>query len=183
MLVQDFVSPDAFCMQEAPVLLIYDGLDTEMIASAMKIEGVDGMILAALDAADVNLMGPGSKKDDHECKPEDELMSRGVLDIQAMTFMRGRSVTNTYIILDEAQNCTPQQIFTIVTRLGEGSKVCVLGDPDQIDNANLDKYSNGLTFLSEMMRGSPLCWQVTFHDDECVRSPLANEAIRRLGRF
>lgn len=56
MLVQDFVSPDAFCMQEAPVLLIYDGLDTEMIASAMKKEGVDGMILAALDAADVNLM-------------------------------------------------------------------------------------------------------------------------------
>lgn len=120
------------------------------------------------------------RKDGAAFDPVEELISRGTLDMQAMTFFRGRSIQNTYICVDECQNCSPQQMLTLVTRAGEGAKIVLAGDPDQIDNAFLDRYSNGLTFVSEKMRGSPLCWQITFTDDECERSPLANEAIRRM---
>lgn len=112
--------------------------------------------------------------------PVEELISRGILQVQAMTFMRGRSIANTFVVIDEAQNCTPQQLLTLVTRVSQGTKIVLLGDTDQIDNPYLDKFSNGLTFVSEKMRGSKLCWQVTFQEDECERSALATEAIRRL---
>lgn len=120
------------------------------------------------------------RKDDVEESPTEELLARGALQIQAMTYMRGRSIRNNYIIIDEAQNATPQQLLALVTRPGVGTKIVICGDVDQIDHPYLDKYGNGLTFISEKMRGSSLCWQVTFTEDECERSPLALEAIRRL---
>lgn len=72
------------------------------------------------------------------------------------------------------------QVLSMITRAGEGSKIVLLGDPDQIDNPFLDRQNNGLVFASEKMKGSPLCWQISFTEDECTRSPLAKEAIRRL---
>lgn len=109
-----------------------------------------------------------------------DLFDRGIVTAQALAYMRGRSITNTWVIIDEAQNMTPLQAFGIISRCGVGTKIILAGDPEQIDSPNLDARTNGLSYASERMKGSPLCWQVTFNDDECVRSPLALEAIHRM---
>lgn len=109
-----------------------------------------------------------------------DLFDRGIVTAQALAYMRGRSITNTWIIIDEAQNMTPTQAFGIVSRCGEGSKIILAGDPEQIDSPHLDARTNGLSYASEKMKGSPLCWQVSFDDNECVRSALALAAIQRM---
>ena len=108
------------------------------------------------------------------------LFDNGLIVAQALAYMRGRSISNTWIIIDEAQNMTPLQAFGIISRAGVGSKIILAGDPEQIDSPYLDKWNNGLSYASERMKGSPLCRQVTFSADECERSPLAQEAIQRL---
>lgn len=108
------------------------------------------------------------------------LFDNGSIVAQAMAYMRGRSIANTWIIIDEAQNMTPLQAFGITSRVGAGSKIILAGDPDQVDNPYLNRWNNGLSFASDRMKGSRLCRQVTFSDDECERSPLALEAIKRL---
>ena len=112
--------------------------------------------------------------------PATDLFNNGVIVAQAMAYMRGRSICDNYIVIDEAQNASVNQILGLITRVGEGSKIVILGDPDQIDHPYLDRLSNGLSFASEHMKGSPLCWQLTFEESECTRSKLAAEAIARL---
>lgn len=109
-----------------------------------------------------------------------ELFERGIIEAEAMNFIRGRSFVNTYLIIDEAQNMTPKQVTGIITRAGKGTKVVLLGDPRQIDNPYLDEKTNGLSYASERMKGSPLCYQVTLTAEECERSELALDAIGRL---
>ena len=145
-------------------------------------EKVSPLLRSVFDNTNILIPPAISKKDGKPTgSAADELISRGILQVQSMSFMRGRSVNRTFIVLDEAQNCSPAQMLTIATRIANGSKLVVLGDPMQIDAQFLDIYTNGLTFLSERMRGSPLVWQVTFNESECERSLLATEAIRRLG--
>ncbi len=110
----------------------------------------------------------------------DEVFDRGYIDAQSLAYLRGRSITDTYVIIDEAQNCTPNQIFSIITRAGERSKFVIIGDPNQIDNPRLDKRNNGLVFALEHMKGSKLCEVMTFDESECTRSELAKEASDRL---
>lgn len=110
----------------------------------------------------------------------DYLCDTKIIDICPLAYMRGRSITNSYLIVDEAQNATRSQIRDIITRAGRGTKVVLLGDPNQIDNHLLDKWNNGLTYASEKMKGSSLCAQITFKESESVRSELATEAIMRL---
>ena len=110
----------------------------------------------------------------------DELISRKIIIPQAMAYMRGRSVTNTVIIVDEAQNMTPSQTLSMISRAGRGSKFCLIGDPNQIDHPFLDKQTNGLVYAAEGMRGSQCAAIVTFDESECTRSALAAEAIARL---
>ena len=105
---------------------------------------------------------------------------RGIVQIQAIGFLRGRSIVDTYFIIDETQNIEPDTIKSIVTRAAEGSKFIFLGDPTQIDNPNLTERYNGLVYLSEKMKGNPMCIQVTLTDDESVRSDLAREAAKIL---
>lgn len=147
-----------------------------------EVEKISPLLRPVFDAVDALMPTAEKGKDGTTGGPVAELLTRGVLEVQAMTYMRGRSIPNTFIIIDEAQNCTPNQLLTLVTRVSVGTKIVIMGDLDQIDNPYLDKYSNGLTFVSERMRGSELCWQLTFADDECERSRLANEAIHRLTR-
>jgi PhoH-like ATPase len=97
-----------------------------------------------------------------------------------MNFIRGRSITYTYLIIDEAQNLTPKQVKGIVTRVGKGTKVILLGDPQQIDNPLLDEKTNGLSYASKKMKGSPLCFQLTMLPAECLRSELAYDAAKRM---
>ena len=110
----------------------------------------------------------------------EELFDRGYISAQALNFIRGRSVAQTYLIIDEAQNLTPKQAKGIITRAGMGTKIILLGDPAQIDHPLLDERTNGLCYASEKMKGSPLCWQLTLTADECERSPLAMDAVRRM---
>ncbi|MCC8163733.1 MAG: PhoH family protein [Lachnospiraceae bacterium] len=110
----------------------------------------------------------------------DEIYGRGLIQAEALNFIRGRSIVNTYLIIDEAQNTTPDQIKGIITRAGKNTKLILLGDPNQIDRPFLDERTNGLSYASEHMKGCPLCWQVTMSAKECERSALAMEAIKRL---
>ena len=109
-----------------------------------------------------------------------EIFDRGIIKTEALNFIRGRSIVNTYLIIDEAQNMTPGQVKGIITRAGMGTKIILLGDPNQIDRPFLDERTNGLSYACEHMKGSPLCWQISLLADECVRSPLAVDAIKRL---
>lgn len=109
-----------------------------------------------------------------------EIFDRGLIQTEALTFIRGRSIIKTFLIIDEAQNMTPAQIKGIITRAGKDTKIILLGDPNQIDRPYLDERTNGLSYASEHMKGSSLCWQITMLPDECERSELATDAICRL---
>lgn len=110
----------------------------------------------------------------------DEIFERGIIQAEALNFIRGRSFVNTWLIIDEAQNMTPNQVKGIITRAGKGTKIILLGDPGQIDRPFLDERTNGLCYASEYMKGSPLCCQITLTAEECERSDLAMDAVRRL---
>ena len=109
-----------------------------------------------------------------------EIFARGIIQAEAMNFIRGRSIAQTYLIIDEAQNMTPAQVKGVITRAGKGTKIILLGDPGQIDRPYLDERTNGLSYAAAHMQGSPLCWQLTLDAGECERSPLAMDAIHRL---
>lgn len=110
----------------------------------------------------------------------DELFDRKIISAEAIAFIRGRSIVKQWVIIDEAQNLTPKQVKGIITRAGKGTKIILIGDPEQIDHPFLDIRTNGLSFASERMKGSPLCFQITLTDEECERSELAFEAARRM---
>lgn len=109
-----------------------------------------------------------------------ELMDRGVLNMQAVAYLRGRSIANSFIILDEAQNMTPNLMLMLLSRLGVGSKIVCLGDPNQVDNPHLSMRNNGLVYTIDRMKGSSLCEVITFEETECKRSPLAKEVAQRM---
>ena len=121
-----------------------------------------------------------SKQDKEYYEDGTNYFERGIVQIQAIGFLRGRSIVDTYFIIDETQNIEPDTIKSIVTRAGEGSKFIFLGDPTQVDNPNLTERYNGLVYLSEKYKDDPLCAQVTLTDNESVRSKLAREAAKKL---
>lgn len=100
------------------------------------------------------------------------------IQYRSINFMRGRSIQNSFFILDEGQNLTPHQIKTMITRIGEGSKMVVLGDLSQIDNKFLSAYSSGLTYVIERMKESKAVAHIQLKGSE--RSFLAQEANRLL---
>ncbi len=110
----------------------------------------------------------------------DELFDRKIINTEAIAFIRGRSIVKQWVIIDEAQNLTPKQVKGIITRAGAGTKIILLGDPEQIDHPFLDIRTNGLCYASEKMKGSTLCYQVTLTDEECERSELAYEGAKRM---
>ncbi len=120
--------------------------------------------------------GPGKKK--HKKKggiaPLDELVHKGKISLEAITYMRGRSIPFQYILIDEVQNLTPHEVKTLVTRVGEGSKIILAGDPYQIDSPYLDFASNGLVIVSERFKGQRLFGSVYLETTE--RSELSQLA-------
>lgn len=126
------------------------------------------------------LLRKGEKEDPAQIEMQlEDMKSMGIIKITSMAHIRGRSIPNSFIILDEAQNTSPNQMKTLLTRAGVGTKLVVLGDPEQIDTPKLTKHSNGLVCASNAHKGDELCAQITFTEDECERSPLAASAIRR----
>jgi len=95
---------------------------------------------------------------------------------EAIAYLQGRSIVGQYILIDEAQNLTPKQAKGIITRAGEGIKIVLAGDPEQINNPFLDSRTNGLSWAVEKMKGSPLHAHITL--TETKRSNLAMEAAR-----
>ncbi len=107
-----------------------------------------------------------------------ELVDMGVLVIEPLTFIRGRSIHNQYLIIDEAQNLTPHEIRTIITRVGDGTKIVLTGDPDQIDNPYIDSSSNGLTHVVEKLKKHTITAHITLTKGE--RSALSELAANLL---
>jgi PhoH-like ATPase len=107
-----------------------------------------------------------------------DLKGMGLLEVEAISYIRGRSIPRQFMVVDEAQNLTPHEVKTIVTRVGEGTKIVFTGDPYQIDNPYVDAESNGLTWLVERFKGQTLAGHVTLIRGE--RSELAELAANLL---
>lgn len=108
----------------------------------------------------------------------DDLVRSGVMEIEPLTYIRGRSIASQFMIVDEAQNLTPHEIKTILTRAGDGTKIVFTGDPFQIDNPYVDSLSNGLTYLVDRFRGEKIAASITLRKGE--RSKLAELAANLL---
>lgn len=103
----------------------------------------------------------------------DYLLDKGYISVEALGFLRGRSLTRQILFVDEAQNTSISQMKGILTRVGEGTKLVIAGDLNQIDNPRLDKRNNGLAYAIKLMSGDSLCCLFGFTDEETTRSPLA----------
>ena len=120
------------------------------------------------------LMGDGQANGSEEQsirQKVDKLLKDHVVELEALTYIRGRSIPRQYVIIDEAQNLTPHEVKTIISRAGEGTKMVLTGDPYQIDNPYLDSSSNGLTYAAERLKGQNLHGHITLQRSE--RSNLA----------
>lgn len=120
-------------------------------------------------------------KKDHELTQEPYfslLQDKGLIEIEAITFIRGRSIPNSFIVIDECQNLSVHELKTILTRSGEGSKVVLVGDLEQIDNSHLDIYTNGLSYAIERFKEHSIAAHVTLLKGE--RSQLATLASKIL---
>lgn len=108
----------------------------------------------------------------------EQLLKSSTIELEALTYIRGRSIPEQYVIIDEAQNLTPHEIKTIVSRAGEKTKMVLTGDPYQIDNPYLDAASNGLTYATERLKTHTIHGHMTLHTSE--RSRLAAVAAEFL---
>jgi len=108
----------------------------------------------------------------------DDLRERGTIEMEALTYIRGRSIPKQLILCDEAQNLSPHMIKTLITRVGEGTKIVFTGDPEQIDHPYLDASSNGLSYLVEKLKGEEIAGHVTLIKGE--RSRVAELGARLL---
>lgn len=140
-------------------------------------EKIDPLLRSAYDNLEVLLGNSDDKPEDIQDKIH-ELFERGYMKAEAVAYLRGRSIADTYIIVDEAQNLTPIQAKSIVSRVGAGSKLILLGDPSQIDRPRLDRYNNGLVYTIERMKGYANV--ITMIEPECTRSELSKVASMRM---
>ncbi len=115
-----------------------------------------------------------SKKPAHWRRGHEELLEMGLLQIEPLTYIRGRTIPKQFLIVDEAQNLTPHEVKTILTRAGVGTKIVLTGDIEQIDNPYVDGASNGLTYVVERFKNDVLAGHVTLLKGE--RSSLAEQA-------
>ncbi|MFW5967386.1 MAG: PhoH family protein [Persicimonas sp.] len=107
-----------------------------------------------------------------------ELLDMGIIEIEPLTYIRGRSLPNLFLVVDEAQNLTPHEVKTILTRVGEGTKIVLTGDPYQIDNPYVDSESNGLTYVVSKFKGESVAATISLFKGE--RSELAELAANLL---
>jgi PhoH-like ATPase len=105
-------------------------------------------------------------------------MDKGQIEVEAMTFIRGRSISNAFIVIDEVQNMTQHEIKTVLTRVGEGTKIVLTGDIEQIDNVYIDATNNGLSYVVERLKEEKITGHVTLLKGE--RSKVATIAATKL---
>jgi PhoH-like ATPase len=119
-----------------------------------------------------------SRADKRAGRGADELQDMGIIEVEPLTYIRGRSLPDQFMIVDEAQNLTPHEVKTVLTRVGENTKIILTGDPYQIDNPYIDSESNGLTHVVERFRDEPSAATITLFEGE--RSRLAELAANLL---
>jgi len=122
--------------------------------------------------------GARPEHDDRGQRGVQEFVALGYVEVEPLTYIRGRSIPNQFIIVDEAQNLTPHEVKTIITRVGENTKIVLTGDPYQIDNPYVDSSNNGLATVVERFKGEQLAGHITMIKGE--RSPLAELAANVL---
>lgn len=103
-----------------------------------------------------------------------------IIEITALSYIRGRTLRNTYVFCDEAQNATRNLVKDLITRAGDGTKIVLCGDPDQVDAPHLNAKNNGLVYAVDLMKDSPYSAIIKFDASQSVRSPLAKDAIQRM---
>ena len=126
------------------------------------------------------MRGQGGRYESHESVQMmvEDLFESGVIELCPLYAIRGRTLFKSFLILDEAQNASKGLIRDVITRAGEGSKVVIMGDPKQIDVPTLSKYTNGLQYCKQTMFSSDLTAVIQYTEEDCVRSPLSETAIR-----
>lgn len=112
------------------------------------------------------------------CRDCEALIRAGLMEIQPLTYIRGRSISNRFVVIDEAQNLTPLEVKTVITRMGRAAKIVLTGDPYQIDNPYVDSNSNGFTYLVNRFRSQAVASHIELRKGE--RSPLAELAANLL---
>ena len=120
----------------------------------------------------------GNQRARNEMTTWDELINQGLLHVEPLTYIRGRSLPGQFMIVDESQNLTPHEIKTIITRAGEGTKIVLTGDSEQIDNPYLDSLNNGLVYCIDKLKGEDIVAHVKLSVGE--RSPLSEIASKLL---
>jgi PhoH-like ATPase len=114
----------------------------------------------------------------HEHRRSNDLMRSGLVVVEALSYIRGRSIANQYMVIDESQNLTPLEVKTILTRVGQGTKIVFTGDPYQIDNPYVDSSSNGFNYIISKFRNQPIAAHIELQKGE--RSELAELAANLL---
>ena len=114
----------------------------------------------------------------HEHRRSADLMRSGIIVVEALSYIRGRSIASQFMVIDESQNLTPLEVKTIVTRVGHGTKIVFTGDPYQIDNPYVDSSSNGFNYIISKFRNQPLAAHIELQKGE--RSELAELAANIL---
>lgn len=142
-------------------------------------EKMNPLIASYMDNLEEILGDKDTPSVDTRFKIED-MMTTGLIELCPLYSIRGRSIHNSYLICDEAQNASKNLIRDVVTRAGRNTKIVVAGDPRQVDAHTLNSRNNGLVYLKDSMKGSPLCAIFKFDNANCVRSKLAEDAITRM---
>lgn len=151
------------------------GKDLGFLPGSLR-EKMDAWLAPIYDSLEILL--PLSSKRQGDASPLKMMEDRGQIEIQALTYIRGRSISNAFILIDEAQSLTPHELKTVLTRVGEGSKIVFTGDPGQIDVPYMDESSCGLAHLAKQFTGERMYASVSLQIGE--RSALAEAAARKL---
>jgi PhoH-like ATPase len=143
-------------------------------------EKLDPYMKPIYDQLDLILIGGGkkSKQDKFATAKYEDLIKQGVINVEPITYIRGRSLHNQWVLIDESQNLSMHEVKTIITRTGENCKIIFTGDPSQIDTPYLDRNSCGIAVMTEKLHDHPIVGHITMVKGE--RSELANLANQRL---
>ncbi|HRJ71462.1 MAG TPA: PhoH family protein [Terrimicrobiaceae bacterium] len=152
---------------------IYDAFEVLLPLNPPKVEGKNRPMSDRKNSGHQAQPGPaaGGGGQHAPVKPYEQLIERGLLEIEALCYIRGRSIPNRFFVLDEAQQLTPLEAKTVVTRMSKGSKLVMVGDPAQIDNPYVDSRSNGLVYTRNRLRGQSITAHISLTKGE--RSALA----------
>jgi PhoH-like ATPase len=151
----------------------YDALD-QLLARPRKPEAFEKKKQSSRKSPPPSASGNGAPSQGKIARPYEPLMQAGLIEIEAIAHIRGRSIPRAIFIVDEAQQLTPHEAKTLVTRMGKGSKIILIGDLAQIDNPYVDAHTNGLVFTRNRLQGQPFMAHINLFKGE--RSEMAEVA-------